>query len=286
MARIRTIKPELPHSPTLKRVSRETRLCFVLLWTLADDAGRARGGSRLLASLLYPYDDDAVDHMETWLSDLAGIGAIRRYVIDGEEYLDIPGWLKHQKIDKPSAAKYPEFVESSRPLASIREPSPPEGKGEEGKGREGSVANPLGSAGVVVSPDPQGSPSKAVHARGAAQRVFDYWRVATKHDGAKLTDKRRRLIDARLKDGYSEEQLCAAVDGCKASAFHQGENERAAVFDDIELICRTGEKLESFINHGQRKPSARLSLAGERTADNLRDWQPPAPPEARDGTHD
>ena len=59
MARIRTIKPEFPHSESMGRVSREARLCFILLWTIADDAGRLRGNSRMLASLLYPYDDDA-----------------------------------------------------------------------------------------------------------------------------------------------------------------------------------------------------------------------------------
>src|SRR5579862_1899257 len=100
MGRIRTIKPEFPHSETLGRVSRDARLLFILLWTIADDSGRARADSRLLASLLFPYDDDAKEQISVWLTDLEGAGAIRLYTVDGNSYLDIPKWLTHQKIDK------------------------------------------------------------------------------------------------------------------------------------------------------------------------------------------
>jgi hypothetical protein len=49
VGRIRTIKPEFPQSESMDRVSREARLLFVLLWTVADDAGRLRTAPRLLA---------------------------------------------------------------------------------------------------------------------------------------------------------------------------------------------------------------------------------------------
>jgi len=42
MARIRTIKPEFPHSESMGRVSRDARLLFVMLFTIVDDEGRAR----------------------------------------------------------------------------------------------------------------------------------------------------------------------------------------------------------------------------------------------------
>ncbi|WP_050996281.1 MULTISPECIES: hypothetical protein [Bradyrhizobium] len=70
MARIRTIKPEFPQSETIGKLSREARLLFIQLWTLADDEGRARAASRMLASLLYPYDDDAPGLMDDWLAQL------------------------------------------------------------------------------------------------------------------------------------------------------------------------------------------------------------------------
>jgi hypothetical protein len=141
MARIRTIKPEFPHSESMGRVSRESRLCFILLWTIADDAGRLRGNSRMLASLLYPYDDDAKNKIDTWLGQLSSEGCIARYDVDGTSYLQILNWLDHQKIDKPSASKLPAFISSSRSLANALEGSAldQEGNGEEGKGMEDSA---------------------------------------------------------------------------------------------------------------------------------------------------
>lgn len=123
MARIRTIKPEFPQSESMGRVSRESRLCFMLLWTLADDSGRLRGNSRMLASLLYPYDDDAGKLIDGWLGELSKEGCVARYSADGDTYLQICNWLKHQKIDKPSASKIPAFDESSRIVANPLERS-------------------------------------------------------------------------------------------------------------------------------------------------------------------
>lgn len=136
MARIRTIKPEFPQSESMGRVSRESRLCFVLLWTLADDAGRLRGNSRMLASLLYPYDDDAKNLIDGWLAELSSEGCIARYEVGGTCYIQISAWLEHQKIDKPSASKLPEPPTKSRKLAKPREDSAAEGKGREGNGEE------------------------------------------------------------------------------------------------------------------------------------------------------
>lgn len=120
MARIRSIKPEFPQSETIGKLSRDARLLFVQLWTIVDDAGRARAASRMLASLLYPYDNDAPTLIETWLAELEAHGCVRRYEVDGSSFLDLPNWLKHQKIDRPSASKIPAFVEGS---THPREPS-------------------------------------------------------------------------------------------------------------------------------------------------------------------
>lgn len=145
MARIRTIKPEFPHSESMGHVSRESRLCFIMLWTIADDAGRLRGNSRMLASLLFPYDDDAKDHIDGWLAQLSKEGCIAQYEVNGTSYIQIENWGEHQKIDKPSASKIPEFDESSRTIANPREVSPLDKDldldlGKEGKGKDAEAA--------------------------------------------------------------------------------------------------------------------------------------------------
>ena len=114
MARIRTIKPEFPQSESMGRVSRDARLLFVQLWTICDDSGRTRAASRMLASLLYPYDDDAPSLIDGWLDELEREGCIVRYGANGCKYLEVSKWSSHQKIDKPSKSKFPPFDESSR----------------------------------------------------------------------------------------------------------------------------------------------------------------------------
>jgi hypothetical protein len=123
MARIRTIKPEFPQSESMGNVSRESRLCFIMLWTIADDSGRLRGASRMLASLLFPYDNDAPKLMDKWLGELEHEKCIQRYEVDGAQYIQIANWLDHQKIDRPSQSKFPPFDEASRIVAKPREPS-------------------------------------------------------------------------------------------------------------------------------------------------------------------
>ena len=120
MARIRSIKPEFPQSESMGNVSREARLTFIMLWTLADDEGRLRGNSRMLASLLFPYDDDAGDLIDDWLLELEREGCIVRYKNGKDSYMQLCNWLIHQKIDKPSKSKIAPFAESSRILAKPR----------------------------------------------------------------------------------------------------------------------------------------------------------------------
>ena len=93
------------------------------------------------------------------------------------------------------------------------------------------------------------------------ERVFAHWQQTMQKPRAKLDAKRRAAIAARLKDGYTLDDLLAAVDGCKASAWHQGKNERQRAFDDLSLICRDGTHVDQFLDlaHGQRHADAKLS---------------------------
>lgn len=127
MPRIRTIKPEFPQSESIGRLSREARLLFILLWTVADDHGRTRAAPRYLVGQLYPYDNDAVGLIEDWLSELETVGKIRRYEVEGSQYLDIPSWCEHQRVDNAGKSRIPpcpaeSLREPPRTAATVREP--------------------------------------------------------------------------------------------------------------------------------------------------------------------
>jgi hypothetical protein len=156
MARIRTIKPEFPQSESMGRVSRDARLLFVMLWTICDDAGRARAASRMLASLLFPYDDDAPKLIDGWLDELEREHCIVRYTVDGSTYLQVCKWLSHQKIDRPSKSQFPDPREDSRGFARIREgSSEDQGPRTKDQGKDqGPKIPPSADAGASLPEDP------------------------------------------------------------------------------------------------------------------------------------
>ena len=99
-----------------------------------------------------------------------------------------------------------------------------------------SVATNSMMARVRPSPGSAGSDS--------VRQVFAYWQQVMAKPEAKLDAKRRAAIAARLTDGYTPTELQRAVDGCRASAWHQGHNDRGRAFDDIALICRDAAHVE------------------------------------------
>lgn len=90
--------------------------------------------------------------------------------------------------------------------------------------------------------------------RCQVDEIFTYWQQVMGHSKAKLTKDRTDKIRERLKEGYTVEDIKKAIDGCRATPHNMGDNERKTVYDDIELICRKGSKLEHFIHNAERKP--------------------------------
>ncbi|MBS0537906.1 MAG: hypothetical protein JSR47_04075 [Proteobacteria bacterium] len=123
MPRIRTIQPHFPRSTSMVHVSRDARLLFIQLWTVADDCGRARAALPELAATLYPADADAPALLPDWLDELEREGCIERYTVEDVDYLRVASWRKHQRIDRPTPSRLPPAPRE--PLASPREESPP-----------------------------------------------------------------------------------------------------------------------------------------------------------------
>jgi hypothetical protein len=107
----------------------------------------------------------------------------------------------------------------------------------------------------ITSPYNQDQPrDKRAGFTAEAQEVFAHWQKVLNHPSAKLTKDRETKIKARLREGYTVEQCKRAVDGCRASPYHMGQNDRGSVYDGIDLIFRNGEKLEQFIGYAASPP--------------------------------
>jgi hypothetical protein len=151
------------------RICRDARLTFILLWTLADDEGRLRGNSRMLANLLFPYDKDAASHIDTWLEELEDEFCIVRYQIDADHYLQILNWTKHQRIDKPSPSRILPPPECSRTFAN--DPGRIKDQGRD-QGKEGISTPPTPSRGKKSKLKLSGYDPKAVE---LALAIKEFW---------------------------------------------------------------------------------------------------------------
>ncbi len=126
--RIRTIKPEILSDAKAARLSDRAWRLWISMWTLADDAGLAPADVDYLGAQVFWGAKDKSAHGAR--VELVNAGFISLYEINGEVYAKINGWKKHQKIDKPSPARFPvppddseKAREDSRRLANVREDS-------------------------------------------------------------------------------------------------------------------------------------------------------------------
>lgn len=246
MARIRSIKPEFPQSESMGNVSRDARLTFIQLWTIADDEGRLRGNSRMLASLLFPYDDDAPGLIDGWLKELEDEGCIVRYKVGAQSYVQLCNWLIHQKIDRPSKSKIPPLDGASKTIANPREVSS-EDQGSKDQGREGKGEDQLVER-RSAPPD-----------RDVVAEVFAYWQKVMDSPRSQLDDKRRKAIKGALKL-YEPRQVCEAILGCSRSAWHMGENDRRRKFNDLDLILRDAKHIDDFTEMASKRTTGPESI--------------------------
>ena len=83
-------------------------------------------------------------------------------------------------------------------------------------------------------------------------RVFRHWVLMMGKSAGRcaLGPTRRRVIERAL-GLYDEETLLLAIEGCAASAWHAGQNDRGKAFNDLELILRDEKHIEGFASDGE-----------------------------------
>jgi hypothetical protein len=105
------------------------------------------------------------------------------------------------------------------------------------------------------------------------RRIFDAWLSATERDATRvvLNRVRREKIVARLNEGYSEDDLIAAVHGVTLSSWHMGDNPGRKRYDDLTVVFRDGSQVEKFrdlwVGGGEEKPKSATERAAERRRD-------------------
>lgn len=180
MARIRTVKPEFWTAEQVMELTRDARLMFVGLWNFCDDAGIHPASTKTLKAEVFPADDIGASDVRRLIDECICQGLLIEYQVEDKDYWQVTGW-HHQRIDQPTYkhptpdGRIPEgaarrrsekaggikqttnvrglFAEQSPNTSqSLAECSPPEGKGEEGKGINEAKASSVASN--VLAPCP------------------------------------------------------------------------------------------------------------------------------------
>ena len=122
MARKRIIDPEFWSDEEIGQWSFAARLFYIGLWNFADDAGRFKAHNDLLKAQIFPYEKKIdIDKLKKELNL-----KIEWYEVERLQYGFIRNFLKHQRIDKPTASKLPippPFVDDSPNTQGVLPPN-------------------------------------------------------------------------------------------------------------------------------------------------------------------
>ncbi|WP_435362480.1 hypothetical protein [Klebsiella pneumoniae] len=112
MARSRNIKPGFFTNDELAECHPLGRLLFAGLWTIADKEGRLDDRPKKIKAMLLPFDEADCDALLQQLNDHK---FIIRYRVNGECYIQISNWKKHQNPHcKEAASEIPEPIENDK----------------------------------------------------------------------------------------------------------------------------------------------------------------------------
>lgn len=221
----------------INKLSLQAEAWFWRVFAVADDFGNCEAEPELLKDATKGRRKVTTKQIERWLNEMEAVGLVSFYFNKAERYLHIYKFEQTQPAGK-NGKRLKRF------------PLPGES--------DGIQMNPeLSSA---SHSDPHSHTHTKISFVEHARRVFGFWCEHMKHPKAALDAKREKAIVARLRDGYSAEDLIQAVRGCKLTPHNMGKNDRQTVYDDIELICRDAAHVDRFIraattSNGTKPPS-------------------------------
>lgn len=89
--------------------------------------------------------------------------------------------------------------------------------------------------------------------------VFEFWKeVMQKNARTTLNKDRASKIKARLKEGYSVDEIKLAISNCSTDPWHIEKK-----VNDIEYICRNQQHLDRFLESGQQSTGQQVALLGQ-----------------------
>lgn len=106
MARNRIIKPDFWADEKIGRLSPMARLLFLGTLNFSDDVGVCRGTAGFLRSQIFQFDEVSLKQVDLMIQELVKNSLILTTKINGESFIFIRNFFKHQKIDRPSPFRF------------------------------------------------------------------------------------------------------------------------------------------------------------------------------------
>ncbi len=231
MARKRMIDPIIWQSEDFGKLSNLAKLVFIGLFSLADDEGRGRANPTYLKSTLFPYNEKLRStDIEVALSEISRNMSILFYSYNESNYYSLLSWNTFQKIDKPSESKIPAFEKDNQDFRLLFD--------------EGSTKSRR-----TVAPNKKEDNIKEKEEK-RKEVVDTYNDICTNLSKIqKLTDKRKKSVDAFLKE-FSIEQFKEICTITNSTDFLIGKNDRGwkADFDFLMRVDKATAILEKKYN--------------------------------------
>lgn len=201
----------------------DIQYAYWLLACAADGAGRMPWTPEFVAETLTGY---TAKRRETIMAALVGAEQIVPYTNAGLSYAAFRCWHYEQRSLGSVHPKYP---------------APP----------PGTVERPIAQTeeGGWKPPFPLRVKMTQDEADALWEVLLFYRKTLGKNAGYLYDLKRQTAVLGRLREGYTVRHLKAAIVGQTISPFHNGENEQRAVYDDIELICRSSSSVDRFTRY-------------------------------------
>lgn len=226
-------------------------LYYLPLSTICHDVGMTeKGASKALGSLseggfaYYDYDSSWV-----WIVQMA------RFEL-GTELKEGDNRIKsvQKLVDAASKTAFAKgFCVRYGTGYRIVEPSPFGGPSEALRSQAQAPAQEQAQAqdtSTGTSTSAKGASPPAADRASEVRKVFEHYKTHRPKRFPKVTSSLPEWskVLARLKEGFTVETICEAIDGCMRSPWHQGENERQKPFDSLELIVRDAKHIHDFID--------------------------------------
>lgn len=131
---------------------------------------------------------------------------------------------------------------------------------KEAKGETGSKSTKSdSSSNGMVKCDACDGTGKVKSQADSVGLVLDHYK--SHHPKSKAGQPEKAKIAARLREGFTVDELCQAIDGNHISPFHCGENAQGTRYHKIGLIFRSADQVQQFIGMADDPPAA----VGEKT---------------------